>query len=649
MKKIYAMIVTSFFLFLLYPLSASAAEERLITFKGIEIVTEEMGTFFDEVSYTRLNSETVLATFESKEQLKKYEPIIQQSPFVQYVEHNVVRVIDENAMQPVLLSNQTQWWKSQIDAKNLDSFKQKAEHPVQIAVIDSGVDPYHESLQQVLSPHSYDFTAQSYEMVDYLGHGTAIAGIIAANNNNPYQITGTAEGFPVYILSLRVMDDQGRTKVSQIVEAIDYAVAQGVQVINLSFGGNIPVWSEKRAIEKAREAGVIVVASAGNTAMLGNPVNYPANYEGVIAVGATNQQMERARFSNYHPYVSFVAPGTSILTTVPNNGYKSLNGTSFATPMVSSTLAMLLSIEPSLTEESLIQLLKESAIDLSDKGRDDEVGFGLIQVKAALEATKNLPRWNITPLQRAVSLDEPIPASIEMINDNEYGLLLEEGSHYFTGMLPYFSHSSDPTVATIDSLGYIRAHRYGQTKITIYTNESDNISFQIKVAKDTRNKVALFSDKDVKWKSDYLPVASVDPYGIVTFNRSGYVTIHAHYEGQVQSAQLVAYSSREAQEGPLPTSLGRFSTDQTIKLLFNELVAKTGQSSITLSFDERGDLPFNDFTVVYRGKELLLQPNTQWPLTPLYLHLDGVTSEKGASLESSSTGYFTFYSPLEEK
>ena len=645
MKKIYLLIITYAMIFIIFPHSASAAEERLITFDGIEILPEQEGFFFNEIPYVRLSGETVLATFQSKEQLDYYEPIIKESPFVLYVEENAIRTIEESIVRDI--ATQTQWWKPQIDALGLDEFKDMAKYPVQIAVIDSGVDPNHESLQHVILPHSYDFTTNSYEMVDYLGHGTAIAGIIAATGNNPYNIKGTAEGFPVYVLSLRIMDDQGRTKISQIVEAIDYAISQNVQIINLSFGGDIPVWSEKRAIEKAREAGIIVVASAGNTATLGNPINYPANYDGVIAVGATNEKRERARFSNYHPYVSFTAPGTSILTTMPNHQYKSLSGTSFATPMVSSTLGMLLSIDPSLTEEQLIHLLKESVIDLSGKGRDEHFGFGLVQVGGALETTKQLPKWQVTPLHREVQLDQPIPTTIETIKPGEYGLLLEQGTEYFSGIVPLLRFSTNPEVATVDSRGYIHAHQYGETNITIYSSEQQSTTFQIKVAPDTKNKIALFSDKPVEWESDNLKVASVDPYGIVTFNRSGAVTIYAQYRGQERAVQLSAYSLRPETEAPVPL-LGHFAMNENIRLLFNDDVMESDTPPITLSFDQNGDQPFTDFTITHKQQTLVLKPNNQWPKLPLYVHFDNLRNYKGDYLHKKTDGYFTFYSlPME--
>lgn len=643
LKKLHLFIITYVIVLIIAPFSVSAAEERLITFDGIEITHEQKGFFFDEIPYTRLNNETVLAKFQSKEQLAYYEPIIKKSPFVLYVEENTTRTIEENIVQDI--ATQNQWWKSKIDALHLDEFKDIAKHPVKIAVIDSGVDTHHESLQNVILPYSYDFTTNSYEVVDYLGHGTAIAGIIAATNNNPYAIQGTADGFPVYVLALRIMDDQGRTKISQIVEAIDYAISQDVQIINLSFGGEIPVWSEKRAIEKAREAGIIVVASAGNTAMLGNPINYPANYEGVIAVGATNEQNQRARFSNYHPYVAFTAPGTSILTTTPNHQYQSLNGTSFSTPMVSSLLGMLLSIEPSLTEEQLIQILRTSSIDLSGKGKDEHFGFGLIQVAAALEEMKQLPKWKVTPLRKEVQLDQPIPSTIETIQQDEYGILLEQGSDYFSGVLPLLRFSTNPGVATVDPLGHIHAHQYGQTTITLYLTDQQKITFQVKVAPNTQNKIALFSDKPVEWASNNVKVASVDPYGIVTFNQSGTATIYAKYHGLEKAVQLSAYSLQPDLESETFTPLlGHFTTTENIHLLFNDDLLQTGTPAITLSFDKNGDQPFTNFTITYKKQTLILQPKERWPKLPLYIHFDNLKNHKGEPLYKKPEGHFTFYS-----
>lgn len=642
LKKLYLLIIAPILLiFLLTPQSAYAVEERLVTFEGIEILHNQQGVFFNEVPYIRLNDETVLVTFESIEQLNYYEPIIQQSPFVLHVEENKIRTIEESILQDI--STQKQWWKSQVDALDLDEFKSPAKSPVQIAVIDSGVDSQHESLQHVILPHSYDFTTNSYTMTDYLGHGTAIAGIIAATGDNPYQIEGIAKGFPIYVLSLRVMDENGKTKISKIVEAIDYAISQNVQIINLSFGGDVPSWSEKLAIDKAREAGIIVVASAGNTAALGNPINYPANYEGVIAVGAVDENQKRARFSNYHPYVSFTAPGTSILTTMPGHQYKSLSGTSFATPMVSSTLGMLLSIEPSLTEEQLIHLLKDSAIDLSGKGRDEHFGFGLLQVRTALEKTKSLSQWKVAPLTKEIQLDQPSFTSIEIVKSGEYGMLLEEGMKYFSGVVPYLSHSTNPEVATIDSFGNIHAHKYGHTMITVYSNKKDSMTFQIKVTPDIKNKIALFSDFPVHWESDNLAIASVDSYGIVTFHRSGNVNIYAQYKNQEKAIHLSAYSLQPEKEDAA-SLLGQFAIDQDIQMLFNEEVAKLDKPAIILSFDPNGKLLFTDFTITHNNHILILEPHDTWPGLPLYVHFDNIQNHKGEKLHKETFGYFTFYS-----
>jgi subtilisin family serine protease len=202
-----------------------------------------------------------------------------------------------------------------------------------IAVIDSGIDFTHPDLanNQWTNPlpsaegdvHGWDFVADNGEIKDEQGHGTAVAGIIAAEGNNALGITGVM--WRAGLMSLRVLDNTGTGDVAKAVEAIDYAVAHGVHVINLSWGTTGESVALKEAIERALKRNVVVVCSAGNSGQdLDTSPYYPASFglKDLIAVSASDNRDQLASWSNWGARkVTVAAPGTNILTTQRGGGY----------------------------------------------------------------------------------------------------------------------------------------------------------------------------------------------------------------------------------------------------------------------------------------------------------------------------------------
>lgn len=227
-----------------------------------------------------------------------------------------------------------------------------------IAVIDSGVDFSHPDLtnNQWTNPnsansgdlHGWDFITDSGEIKDEQGHGTAVAGIIAAEGNNALGITGVM--WRASLMSLRVLDNTGTGDVADAVEAIDYAVAHGAHVINLSWGTSGESVALKDAIERAIRRNVIVVCSAGNSGSdLDTAPYYPAsfNLRNLISVAATDSSDQLASWSNWGAHtVILAAPGTNILTTQRGGGYWNVTGTSAAAPIVSGIAGLLRTTRP---------------------------------------------------------------------------------------------------------------------------------------------------------------------------------------------------------------------------------------------------------------------------------------------------------------
>jgi subtilisin family serine protease len=256
---------------------------------------------------------------------------------------------------------------------------------VLVAVVDTGVVPGHADLTgQVTSGANYVvFDAPTAMTADGNGHGTHVTGIIAALANNGIGVTGAAPG--VSILPVKVLDDTGSGSTLSVAGGIAYAVQSGAKIISLSLGGTQANKSLQDAVAGAISAGVVVVAAAGNDGL--NEAFYPAQYPGVISVGATNSSNVRASWSNFGGTLSVVAPGVGIVSTWKDGGYLSLDGTSMATPYVSAEAALLLKANPGWTPAQVKSRIEQTATDLGTVGRDDNYGWGLINPVKALTAT----------------------------------------------------------------------------------------------------------------------------------------------------------------------------------------------------------------------------------------------------------------------
>jgi subtilisin family serine protease len=253
---------------------------------------------------------------------------------------------------------------------------------VVVAVLDTGVYAGHEDLAGAVL-RGRDFVGSSYARIDPAGHGTHVAGIVGARLNNR-GIAGAAPG--VAILPVRVLDANGAGYMSDVAAGTIWAVDHGADVVTMSLGGNEPSDGLHAALRYARRRGVTVLAAAGNSALSGNPVIYPAAYPEVIAVGAVDRALQRAPFSGYRGYVDLVAPGVSIRSTW-NEGaasYVDATGTSMATPFAAAAAALVKAIDPRATPAMVEQTLAATARDLGPAGRDPWYGHGLVDPRAAV-------------------------------------------------------------------------------------------------------------------------------------------------------------------------------------------------------------------------------------------------------------------------
>ncbi|PAD75289.1 MULTISPECIES: S8 family peptidase [Paenibacillus] len=207
---------------------------------------------------------------------------------------------------------------------------------VVIAVLDTGVQLDHPELAPKLVS-GYDFVDGDAAPYDGNGHGTHVAGIVAAATNNARGIAGVAP--LASIMPVRVLDNSGSGNLSSVASGIIYAVNQGARVINLSLGSRSAAQTLQHAIQYAWDRGVVVIAAAGNENT--NAPAYPAYYPNVIAVASTNQRDARSSFSNYGNWVDVAAPGDQILSTHLRGNYAYLSGTSMAAPHVAGVAGLL--------------------------------------------------------------------------------------------------------------------------------------------------------------------------------------------------------------------------------------------------------------------------------------------------------------------
>jgi membrane-anchored mycosin MYCP len=269
---------------------------------------------------------------------------------------------------------------------------------VRVAVIDTGVDNDNVQLKSavdasagrdLLKPDkessSDDKRGKTDGTADEVGHGTKVAGIIAARPRKGTGFVGLAP--EATIIPIRQNDEKNSGNDKTMATAIDHAIAKGADVINISQDTTKPLslGSElNRAVQRAINAKIVVVASAGNDGMDGKLKNtYPAAFPGVLAVASSDRNNERAVFSQAGTFVGVAAPGVDVVSTVPGNGQCVDNGTSFSAPYVAGVAALLKAKYPKWSVPQIIAQIEQTA-ERSINGHDNFVGWGVVDPVRAL-------------------------------------------------------------------------------------------------------------------------------------------------------------------------------------------------------------------------------------------------------------------------
>lgn len=261
----------------------------------------------------------------------------------------------------------------------------KSRSTVRVAVVDTGINPtYADFAGRVRMELGYDFVHKRQLAYDDHGHGTHVAGVIAAASNNGYGMTGINDR--ASIIPIKVISRNNYASNSNIAKGILFAVKQKAKVINLSLGGGGVSLAIEDALAEARKKGIFVAAATGNEGA--SKLSYPARSKYAFSVGATNRFDKRASFSNYGEGLDLVAPGQDIASYVQDGESIFWSGTSMATPHVAGVASVLYSLKPSIKVTDVESILRKSAKDLGKKGRDTTYGYGRLNADRAVQLVK---------------------------------------------------------------------------------------------------------------------------------------------------------------------------------------------------------------------------------------------------------------------
>ena len=281
------------------------------------------------------------------------------------------------------------WGIDRIDAEKV--WATSTADTIKVAIIDTGIDKDHADLIANLRC-GVNFVSKSpvkpadpNKWDDDNGHGTHVAGIVATVDNE-IGVIGTAP--EAYLWAVKVLDSNGSGYVSDVIDGINWAITNHMQVTNMSLGTTANILSFQEAIQRANAAGITQVAAAGNS---GGAVNYPAAYPEVIAVSATDIADNIPYWSSRGSEVDLSAPGVSIYSTYKGGKYKTLSGTSMAAPHVAGAAALVIDKKTCdydfngiCSPAEVQQRLEATAEDLGITGKDNLYGSGLVDAEKAL-------------------------------------------------------------------------------------------------------------------------------------------------------------------------------------------------------------------------------------------------------------------------
>lgn len=402
MKNKFRVISILSFIFLLMPSfspifsdSGENIKRKIIVFKDGELKEEEKDDLINSSGGIKLKDldlikgKAVLISKEGENKLLKNKEVLRVDDDI------IIEALDKddgeisggkgkpgsNSTQPTQIMP---WGIQRIGAPNI--WASTTADTIKMAIIDTGIELSHPDLSLNIKG-GYNAIDPRKSANDDNGHGTHVAGITAALNNS---IGVVGAGYNTDLYAVKVLNRNGSGFLSDIIEGIDWAIQNKMQVINMSLGTRSDIQSFHDAVIRANNAGIVVVAAAGND--FGGAVNFPAAYPEAIAVSATDSSDNIASFSSVGPEVDFAAPGASIFSTYRGQTYRTLSGTSMASPHAASVAALVLSMPEKCDADlngvcsplEVKQRMQVSATDLGILGFDNSYGSGLVNAEKAI-------------------------------------------------------------------------------------------------------------------------------------------------------------------------------------------------------------------------------------------------------------------------
>ncbi len=292
---------------------------------------------------------------------------------IRYVEEDYLVCIEKKDIQP---SQNVDWGVDKVNAPIV--WENSTGLGIKIALIDTGISKKHPDLN-IAGGVNLVGDAHNKKWDDDNGHGTHVAGIIGACNNS-IGVVGVAYDSELY--AVKVLDSSGNGQISDVVEGMEWAVENDMDIISLSLGTNVYSQALEDACDFAYNSDVLIAAAAGNSGdgnSSTNNVEYPAKFDSVIAVSAVDCNNIAPTWSSDGVEVELAAPGVDIFSTYLDGSYTYNSGTSMTTPFVSGVAALIKSENPSLSSQEIRDLLAQNVVDLGIAGKDETFGFGLVQ------------------------------------------------------------------------------------------------------------------------------------------------------------------------------------------------------------------------------------------------------------------------------
>lgn len=454
-----------------------AEGEVLVKFKD-DVPESASANTFESLPIEPLNTanDIIVTDVPEGETVESFVETLEAQPNVEYAQPNYVYTLERTVSDEFIGS---QWHLNTIGAYNAWNITMGSPD-IKVAVIDTGIDLSHPDFAGQIAAQT-DVVDNDASAQDDDGHGTHVAGIIAAKADNGIGVAGVAPGvklIAVDVFAFYLNEDTSALEfgalTSEVIEGIQYAVANGADVINMSLGGSDYDEAFENTVNDAVNRGIVVVAAAGNNPSGGTAdAHYPSDFESCMSVIATDIPTAsgdeiKASWSNYGPKKNISAPGVSIYSTYydvisHSSGYAYISGTSMASPVVAGVVALMLSVNPSLTVGEVKSLLYSTAVDLGTPGRDDYFGNGRVNAQAAVAAaaaaaagTAAVEGFSLNPTSTVLAVNETLQLNPAFTPSNAANKNV--------------SYSSNtPSVATASVSGVVTAVSQGTAVVTATT------------------------------------------------------------------------------------------------------------------------------------------------------------------------------------